>query len=155
MDGILIEDIRIFKGLDSSEMDIVKNLLHVREYGSNEVIYREGDLGDGLSIIIKGRVRINKMTVEGDQFCITTIKEGDIFGILSFLDGSRHDATMVAEEPTRLMVLRKADLDSLQQSNPSITSKILRELSIYLASMVRNMNRQYMDLMHLMFRKSK
>ncbi len=155
MDGRLIEDIHIFRGLDSSEMGIVKNILRIREYGSNEVIYREGDLGDGLSIIIKGRIRIKKMTVEGDQFCITTLGEGGIFGILSFLDGSRHDATIVAEQPTRLMLLRKSDFDSLQQSNPLITSKILRELSIHLASMVRNMNRQYMDLMHLMFRKSK
>ncbi|GAB4410532.1 MAG: hypothetical protein OHK0032_06280 [Thermodesulfovibrionales bacterium] len=151
----LIADIYIFSGLDSSEMSIVKGMLQDREYGAGEIIYREGDVGDSLNIIIRGKVRINKMTVEGDQFSITTLGEGGMFGILSFLDGSRHDATIVSEQPTRLMLLRKSDFDSLQQSNPLIASKILWRLSIHLASIVRNMNSQYMDLMHLMFRKSK
>lgn len=155
MKGKLIEDIQIFKELDSSEMSRVKGMLQVREYGPGEIVYREGEAGDSLNIILKGKIRINKMTVEGDQFCITTLKEGDIFGILSFLDGSRHDATIVSEQQTELMLLKKSDFERLLQSNPMIANKILRGLSIHLASLVRNMNSQYMDLMHLMFRKSK
>ncbi len=145
----------IFRELDGSEMDIIHDLLQSRDYEPNEIIYKEGERGDSLNIIGKGKVKINKMMVEGDQFCIATLKEGDIFGIMSFLDGSAHDATIVSDQQTRLTVLRKADFDGLLMSNPLVAGKILRRLAIHLASIVRNMNSQYIDLMHLMFRKSR
>jgi CRP-like cAMP-binding protein len=153
--GIEIEKISIFSELNSQEIDILKGLLDLREYAPNEVIYTEGEEGDSLNIIIEGKVRINKRMVEGDQFCISTLKEGDVFGIMSFLDGSRHDATIVADQKTSLLVLRRTDFDGLYSSNPIIAAKILKRLAIHLASIVRNMNTQYMDLMHLMFRRSK
>ncbi len=145
----------IFRDLDGSEMDIVQDLLQSRDCEPNEIIYSEGEKGDSLNIIEKGKVKINKMMVEGDQFCIATLKEGDIFGIMSFLDGSAHDATIVSDQRTRLTILRKTDFDGLLASYPLVAGKVLRRLAIHLASIVRNMNSQYIDLMHLMFRKSR
>lgn len=150
-----MERIYIFQELDSSEMSVVKGLLQSRDYGPNELIYKEGEKGDSLNIIEKGKVKINKMMVAGDQFCIATLKEGGIFGIMSFLDGSRHDATIISDQKTQLIILRKSDFDTLAQTHPLIVNKIMRGLAIHLASIVRNMNSQYIDLMHLMFRKSK
>ena len=147
--------IRIFDELDGPEMDVIRTMLRSREYGPNEVIYKEGEEGDSLNIIEKGKVKINKMMAAGDQFCIATLKEGDIFGIMSFLDGSAHDATIVSDQQTRLTVLRKSDFDKLLASNPLVAGKVLRRLAVHLASIVRNMNSQYIDLMHLMFRKSR
>ena len=150
-----MERIHIFRDIDGSEMGVIRGLLQSRDYEPNEIIYREGEKGDSLNIIEKGKVKINKMMVEGDQFCIATLKEGDIFGIMSFLDGSAHDATIVSDQQTRLTVLRKPDFDGLLMSNPLVAGKVLRRLAIHLAAIVRNMNSQYIDLMHLMFRKSR
>lgn len=151
----MLERFHIFQDLDGSETGLVKDFLERKEYGPNEVIYKEGETGDSLNIIAKGKVKINKMMVEGDQFCIATLKEGDIFGIMSFLDGSAHDATIVSDRQTELIVLGRSDFERLVDSNPFAGSKILRRIAMHLASIVRNMNCQYMDLMHLMFRKSK
>jgi CRP-like cAMP-binding protein len=154
-DAVVRVRVRIFDELDGPEMDVIRNLLRARDYGPGEIIYREGEKGDSLNIIEKGKVKINKMMVAGDQFCIATLKEGDIFGIMSFLDGSDHDATIVSDQQTRLTVLRKSDFDGLLASNPLVAGKVLRQLAVHLASLVRNMNSQYIDLMHLMFRKSR
>jgi CRP-like cAMP-binding protein len=147
--------VRIFDELAGTEMDVIRTMLRSRECGPNEIIYKEGEEGDSLNIIEKGKVKINKTMVAGDQFCIATLKEGDIFGIMSFLDGSAHDATIVSDRRTQLTVLRKSDFDRLLASNPLVAGKILRQLAVHLASIVRNMNSQYIDLMHLMFRKSR
>ncbi len=146
---------RIFGELNGLEMDIIRTMLRSRECGPSEIIYKEGEEGDSLNIIEKGKVKINKTMVAGDQFCIATLKEGDIFGIMSFLDGSAHDATIVSDRRTELTVLRKSDFDRLLASNPLVAGKVLRQLAVHLASIVRNMNSQYIDLMHLMFRKSR
>lgn len=153
--GINVESISIFSDLTDEEIKVLKDFLDLREYAPNEVIYTEGEKGDSLNIIIEGKVRINKRMVEGDQFCISTLKEGDVFGIMSFLDGSKHDATIVSDQKTVLMVLEREDFNNLYSSSPLIAAKVLKRLSMHLASIVRNMNTQYMDLMHLMFRRSK
>lgn len=150
-----IEEVKLFSDLSREEMEVLKNILDLKDYAPDEVIYSEGEEGDSLNIIVEGKVRINKRMVEGDQFCISTLKEGDVFGIMSFLDGSRHDATIVSDQKTTLMVLRRSDFEGLYSSNPLMAAKILKRLAIHLASIVRNMNTQYMDLMHLMFRRSK
>lgn len=153
--GINVESISIFSDLTDEEIRVLKDFLDLREYAPNEVIYTEGEKGDSLNIIIEGKVRINKQMVEGDQFCISTLKEGDVFGIMSFLDGSKHDATIVSDQKTVLMVLEREDFNNLYSSSPLIAAKVLKRLAMHLASIVRNMNTQYMDLMHLMFRRSK
>lgn len=150
-----IQQISIFSDLSSEEIELLKDLLSIREFKSNELIYTEGEEGDSLNIIVEGKVRINKRMVEGDQFCISTLKEGDVFGIMSFLDGSKHDATIVADQKTVLMILGRDEFNNLYSSNPLIAAKILKRLAMHLASIVRNMNTQYMDLMHLLFRRSK
>jgi CRP-like cAMP-binding protein len=154
-DSELKEKIHVFRELDVAEMSLVERLLETRDYGPNETIYKEGEEGGSLNIIMKGKVKINKRMVEGGQFCIAILKEGDMFGIMSFLDGSSHDATIVSDQKTRLIVLKKPDFDGLALSNPAAANKILRRLAIHLASIVRNMNSQYIDLTHLMFRKGR
>lgn len=155
MESKLIEDIHLFKELDSSDFEVIKGILKANEYGPEEVIFKEGEAGGSLAFIVKGRIRINKLTVEGDQICISTRNEGDMFGIMSFLDGSNHDATIVSDKKALIVTLKKADFDSLSQAHPHIANKILRRLSIHMAAILRDMNHQYMDLMHVMFRRSK
>jgi CRP-like cAMP-binding protein len=155
MEDRLTQNLDIFKELDDAEVPVIKGLLRFREYAPGQMVYKEGDMGDNLNILVKGKVRINKTTVEGDQFCIATLKEGDIFGTMSFLDGSTHDATIVSDQETHLSVLEKSDFECLGQTDPLIAVKVLRRLAVHLASIVRNMNGQYLDLMNLMFRKSR
>lgn len=151
----LIDDIHIFQELEASEMNVIRGILRSAEYEPDDVIFKEDEPGGSLHIIVKGKVRVNKMTAEGDQFNLSTRTDGDMFGIMSFLDGSKHDATTVADQQTHIVILKKSDFDNLMQSHPLIGGKVLRRLALHLAVVVRNMNAQYMDLMHLMFRKSK
>lgn len=151
----IFDGIEIFQELLPEELKALGELLEARVFGPAAVIYREGEAGDALNIIASGKVSINKTMVEGDQFCIASLKQGEVFGILSFLDGSRHDATIISESDTKLMVLSKEAFDRFLQAHPLTAAKVLRRVAIHLASIVRNMNSQQRDLMHLMFRKSK
>lgn len=150
-----MDRIYIFQDLDASEIRQVSLLMQSRKFGPGEVIYKEGDKGGALNIIVRGKVCINKTMVEGDQFCIATLKEGEEFGILSFMDGASHDAGIISEDNTELMILGRGDFDKLALSHPDIAVRMLRKIALHLASIVRNMNSKQMDLMHLMFRKSK
>jgi CRP-like cAMP-binding protein len=152
----IVEGINLFRDIDEVGGTLISKLLKVRDFKPGEMIYREGESGNNnLNIIERGKVRVERITVEGDQFPFATLKKGQGFGIMSFLDGRKHDATTVAEEETQLLVLERSEFDRLVQTHPAIALKILWNIAIDLAALVRNMNSQHMDLMHMMFRKSK
>jgi CRP-like cAMP-binding protein len=152
---LLLDGIKVFDGLGEAEKAEISDLFRIGSYPKEEVIYREGELGDSLDIVIAGKVRICKTTAEGDEFCLSTVRKGEIFGIMSFLDGSRHSATIIADDDSRLLILKKEDFDSCLETSPVIYGKLVKGIATHLAAIVRSMNSQYMDLMHLMFRKSK
>ncbi len=151
----LLEGIKVFSKLSDVEKGTLSDLFVTAEYRPDEVIYSEGEHGDSLDIVVRGKVRICKMTVEGDNLSIATVRQGEMFGMMSFLDKSKHSATIVADEETQLIILKKEDFDRLMDTYPVIYGKVVKNLAIHLASLVRNMNMQYMDMMHMMFRKSK
>ncbi len=146
---------RFFSSLNEGEIKRILPLFNERRYSAQEVIYREGESGDTLNLIVEGRVNVARVTAEGEYFSLSSIKDGEVFGIMSFFDGSPHSATIIAQEDVRLLVLRRDDFERLLGSEPVIYAKIVKNLAMYLASILRDMNSQYMDLMHMMFRKSK
>ncbi|MCI0468967.1 MAG: cyclic nucleotide-binding domain-containing protein [Nitrospirae bacterium] len=147
----MIETAKIFKELDDNERELIKGIIEFKDFKAGETVYMEGKEGDSLNIIVKGSVKICKTTPEGELFCLTSLRAGEKFGIMSFLDGSKHDATIVTEEDTQLMVIKKSDFDNFAKSNALIAIKILRGLSIHLATILRKMNAQFMDMSHYMF----
>ncbi|TAN43746.1 MAG: cyclic nucleotide-binding domain-containing protein [Nitrospirae bacterium] len=151
----MISSVYIFEDLDAEEKKTVEGLLKSRECTAGEEVYREGEPGGTLNIVESGRVSINKTMVEGDQYCMASLRQGEVFGVLSFLDRSRHDATISAEENTKILVFEREAFDRLMCEQPMIAAKMLRRIALHLSSIVKSMNSQQRDLMHMMFRKSK
>lgn len=150
----MIDSIKLFRILDAKGKEVIKGLLKAKEFMTGEVIYTEGDSGGSLNFVIKGKVKVCKVTKEGKPFCIASLGEGEIFGVMSFLDGSRHDATIIADAQTLLVSLGREDFEALLASDTIVAATVLKGLAIHLATIVRSMNVQYMDLMQYMFQKS-
>ena len=154
MENKEIREIYFFNDMDDSEIEALRGSIQVKEYEAGDIIFREGSSSE-LYIVVSGKVGVNKMTAEGDQYKIITLEKGNVFGIMSFLDEINHDATIIAEQKSRVIKIEKAAFDNIANSNLSIAFKILRRLAMHLTGIVRKTNREYMDLMHMMFRKSK
>lgn len=155
MENKKIREIYLFSDLDNTEIEVLKGLIQTREYETGDIIFEEGSGGSELYIAVSGKVSVNKRTPEGDQYKLITLKDGAIFGIMSFLDEVKHDATILVEQKTTVLRIEKTAFDSMANSNLPIAYKILRRLAMHLTIIIRNTNREYMDLMHMMFRKSK
>ena len=150
----MIESIKLFGEIDEEGKKAIAGLLKSKEFRTGEVIYKEGDPGGSLNFVIKGKARVCKITSEGKPFCIASLGEGEIFGVMSFLDGSRHDATIMADAMTVLVTLGREDFDSLLSSDTLLAATVLKNLAMHLATIVRTMNVRYIDLMQYMFQKS-
>jgi len=75
-------------------------------YPDKAVIIEEGNKGDWVYVILKGRAKVKRKTRKG-VVTIDTLKEGDIFGemVLLMTGQELRSASVVAEGPVRLGVL--------------------------------------------------
>jgi cAMP-dependent protein kinase regulator len=99
------------------------------------VIIEEGSKGDWLYVLLEGYAKVKKRTPKG-MVIIDTLKPGDIFGEIAFLEGetaSRSATVVAAEGPVRVGILEKESL--ARQYNEM--SPRLRALTRSLATKLR------------------
>ena len=101
----LMQTSRIFKPLTPGQRKDLVEKFKSREVPAREAILAEGQKGDGLYLVLSGRVRVLKTKEGGDkQLILAKLKEGDVFGEMSLLSNEPVNATVVAE--TRAIILR-------------------------------------------------
>jgi CRP-like cAMP-binding protein len=142
IDDILLK-IPIFQDLKARDLAIIKRILHTREYKTEESIFNEGDVGLGMYIIVKGKVRI---VYSPDCKVLAELGEGDFFGELSLLDESPRSAAAIAAAPCVLMCFFKPELLDLLERNPKLGTRILFKLAWTIGERLKSTNEQLRTL---------
>ncbi|MBN1837393.1 MAG: Crp/Fnr family transcriptional regulator [Spirochaetales bacterium] len=112
-------------------MKITRNVYqrYSKSFEPGQVIFKEGEQGSELFIIIEGEVEIRKRTSSNTAKTLITFHKGDIFGEMAIVEGKPRSATAIAVTPCRMLVMNEALLDSMLEHNPDFAKKMIRILS--------------------------
>jgi CRP/FNR family cyclic AMP-dependent transcriptional regulator len=124
----LLKKTTIFCDLTQGELTDLLNILHVRTFAPGEKVFSEGEPGLGLYVILRGEVEIGKLDQEG-KGRLARLGTGDVFGEVSFLDGSGRSAPAAACAKTELIGFYRTELLQLLDRKPVLASKILFSLA--------------------------
>lgn len=98
------------------------------EFKEGELIFREGDLGTEMYIILEGKVEIfNELTEETQILAI--LEKGDFFGEMSILDDMPRAATARALTAVKVIPINGSTFDQMLRANPEIAVRMMRKLS--------------------------
>ena len=95
---------------------------------AGETIYRRGDPGDSLMILIKGRIKISNTTVNAREIVLNFLGPGDVAGEIAALDGEPRTADAIAIEATEAFQLHRNDLRTVLTSHPQAMFSIIEKL---------------------------
>lgn len=124
----------LFQDLNIRELQLVKNIVNVRNYRTGETIFHQGEIGVGMYIIVSGSVDISieESNIVGEapqSNFVTRLSEGDFFGEIALVEeAGRRTATAIAHEETVLIGFFKPDLMEVISRNPDAGVKILMGL---------------------------
>ena len=138
----------LFRDLDEAERAQVLIIGQVRAFGTEEAIFREGDSGDGLYIVIEGTVRISKHTAAGEE-ALAILEPNAFFGEMALVDFSTRAADAVANVRTETFFIPLKELRALIESNHRIALKVLFALCEVLTQRLRETNERYMTVFTL------
>ncbi len=95
-----LDDPEVLRNLES-ELDLVTL------YGG-EVLFRQGDAGDFLGIVISGRVRVVLGAGQGQETVVTELGPGELVGEMAVVSDQPRSATVEAVRDTQFAKLTKA-----------------------------------------------
>jgi CRP-like cAMP-binding protein len=100
-----------------------------KQFSPGEVVFKKGDPGDALYVILRGQVRVVLPSDDGNEALIATMDDGDFFGELSLIDGQPRSATIIATQPTDTIVLRREGFQDFLKAHPEAAIDMLTALS--------------------------
>jgi CRP-like cAMP-binding protein/rhodanese-related sulfurtransferase len=113
----------VFRDLPKDALDAAASVVRTLVAPRRTIIFREGDPGDSLYILSKGKVRIFRRDSSGMEINLATLEPGDTFGEMALLSGETRSAGAEVLEEAHLMVLAKDDFDRILRDFPD-TAKI-------------------------------
>jgi CRP-like cAMP-binding protein len=120
----------ILRSLSEDDRRAVLASTRRRRFARREIVFHEGDPGDTLHLIDKGRVAVRITTPAGDAATVRVLGRGDVVGILAVLDeGGRRAATVMALEPTETLSLDRAQFLTLRRTHPAIGQFVIDVLA--------------------------
>src|SRR6267143_6963711 len=122
----LLRSMDLFTDLPDNELNKIARLLKEHKFAENELIFAQGETGDGMYVILQGRVRIASTDNFGRERVLAFYGPGEFFGDMAVLTGEPRSATASASTNLRLLQLRKDDFDALVATNVGIMLGMLR-----------------------------
>src|SRR6202165_4217501 len=122
----LLRAMDLFAELPDDELARIARLLKERKVSENEEIFAQGETGDGMYVILQGRVRIATTDNFGRERGLAFYGPGEFFGDMAVLTGEPRSATASASTSLRLLELRKDDFDMLVATSVRIMRGMLR-----------------------------
>ncbi|MDX9730167.1 MAG: cyclic nucleotide-binding domain-containing protein [Bdellovibrionales bacterium] len=153
--SVLKENI-LFQDLSEGELRFLERCVHIRHYHIGESIFRQGEVGVGMYLIIKGRIEIHVVDPQASdeasrEVFITELLSNDFFGELSLVeDNGRRTATAVAREETTLIGFFKPDLLEVLARRPAMGTKITLRLAEVLGRRLKETTEKVTELRRIL-----
>jgi CRP-like cAMP-binding protein len=145
IDAAFLTKSPLFRNLDETERAQILIIGRTRGCKTGEVLFREGDAGDGLYIVVKGSVRISKQSATGEE-ALAVLEPSAFFGEMALIDFAARAADAIANEDSELFFIPLQELRSLIEAQHGIALKILYALCEVLAQRLRETNERYMSI---------
>jgi len=105
-----------------------------RDYKSGETIFREGEAGSTMYIVLEGTVRLS---VTGRN--LEKVIKGGVFGEMALIDEAPRSATAVAASDCKLLPLSAERFKKMIRDNPDFALQIMAVMAGRLRSMDRRL----------------
>ncbi|WP_084066689.1 Crp/Fnr family transcriptional regulator [Desulfocicer vacuolatum] len=124
-----IRTIPLFSGLNKEDFEGITAIAQRKKYKKGELIFNEGDEGNGFYIVETGKVKIFKLSFGGKEQILHIYGPGKPFGEVPVFTGKNFPATAQAVVGSTLIFFPRKDFIARITENPSLALNMLAVLS--------------------------
>ncbi|MFH1124349.1 MAG: cyclic nucleotide-binding domain-containing protein [Pseudomonadota bacterium] len=137
-----LEGSEFFKGLEKPDIEKIAGLCEVKTFEPGQTIFRQGDFGDRIYIIVEGLVFLERARDLGNRkgsVVIGMLGKGRVLGCWSTLLDEPHNLMSSApcQKETKVIALEGARLRALMVSNRLLGFNVLERLCFLLRDRIQ------------------
>ena len=102
-----LKTVPIFSALNDETLTRIAQDFHPRAYQKNEIILRQGEPSHELYIVMKGKIRVYKISPNGDETIINIFTPTEIIGEFAVIDNEPRSATAKTISQCTLLVITR------------------------------------------------
>ncbi|MFZ5858388.1 MAG: PP2C family protein-serine/threonine phosphatase [Chloroflexota bacterium] len=123
----LLARIPLFADLPENELETLVRSLKVVELKPRDILFREGDVGEHLYVIVDGALEILRAAGTTDELLLNVIGQGEYLGDMALImPGGQRTATVRARTDATLLVMSRQEFDDLIMHYPILAYSMVR-----------------------------
>lgn len=140
MDPTVLHQTAIFHDLSDTELKQVAEICHEQTFAVGDHIFKEGEPGNRLFLVLEGRVRISRNIPGSGEEALSVLQPGACFGEMSVFDRSVRSTDAIADVSCRLATITRPEFEMLLEFNRDLGYKVLWSTVRLLSSRLRATN---------------
>lgn len=144
---------RLAAELNDEQCRTLAGAMELRELREGEVLVREGAPDEHFYLIASGLLGVVKNAGTSDQVTLNTLSAGDFAGELSWLDGEKRYASLIASAPTRVIGLERTRLEALLDRDPLLVYRVMRAIVRVVHQLQRRLWMQQSELSNYIYKQ--
>lgn len=118
--------LELFARAGEADLEAVAALAVERRYAEGETLFLRGDPGEGMLVLLQGRIRLSIVSAEGRELILRQAEAGDVIGEIAVIDGGRRTADAVAAAPVVAGFIGQPPFTKLLAERPGLQMLILQ-----------------------------
>lgn len=124
-----VSGLPLFQAIDFTALQDLLTYLDPVSLAGGKTLFRAGDPGDSLYIVLTGRLQVLTERGDGTQMVIRKLARGDTVGELALITGNPRSATVRAIRDTELVRISRSDFEEAVKNHP----QLFRQLAVQIA----------------------
>lgn len=142
----MLEIVPLFDGLSAEALAKIESRAVARNYPRNAVVISEGDEATSMFIIVTGSVKVYHTEADGRETILNSQGPGQHFGELALVDDAPRSASVMTQEPSRLLVLSKAAFRECLEESPELGYHLVQALARQVRRLTETVNMMGRDV---------
>lgn len=123
-----LQQSELFRDLDTRSLEAVAQRAKWVDLPSGEFLYRRGEQGDSLCLVVNGRISVSLQDDSGQDHIVGYLGRHEIVGELSVMTGEPRSATVRAVRDSALIRVSRTDFEELMFARPQAMFKVTRHI---------------------------
>jgi len=119
----ILKKIPFFAELPDDDLSAISEKVQMQYYQAEHVVFNEGDPGDVMYIIKRGKVQVIR-----DNTILAVLSDNSFFGEMALVSDEPRNATVKTVTDLEVLTLNKDDFRKLLETKPSIASIVSYEV---------------------------
>ena len=140
MDAQVLKKVALFEGLTQGQLAKVAGIARARSYEGGAFLFREGEAGHEMFILLSGRVRISKSVPGIGEEALAILEPGHYFGEMALIEEEPRSADAIAHTACSVWVIERQALDQLMFTDKELAYVLLWTFVRTLSGRLRETN---------------